>query len=241
MTSFTRRHFLSGSTTAAASLFASRISFAQDPVIDATGESARGVREKIAWQAEPFPLADVRLLPGLFYDQQEINRAYLHSLDNDSLLWSFRKTAGLPNPGTPYGGWEAPDCELRGHFNGGHYLSAVALTYAGTGDEALRDKGNALVIELAKCQAANANGYLSAYPEDFSIAFARSSLYGRPSTRCTKFLPGISTCISIAEISRRWRTPRASQTGSITGPRASAMRRWRASSRPNTAAQWRAC
>ena len=190
MTSFTRRHFLSGSTTAAASLFASRISFAQDPVIDATGESARGVREKIAWQAEPFPLADVRLLPGLFYDQQEINRAYLHSLDNDSLLWSFRKTAGLPNPGTPYGGWEAPDCELRGHFNGGHYLSAVALTYAGTGDEALRDKGNALVIELAKCQAANANGYLSAYPEDFFDRLRKEQPVWAPFYTLHKILAG---------------------------------------------------
>ena len=167
MNLLTRRHFLAGSTATAASLLASRLSLAQDPVVDSAAESAHGVREQIAWLAEPFPLTDVRLLPGTFYDQQEINRAYLHTLDNDSLLWSFRKTAGLATPGSPYGGWEAPDCELRGHFNGGHYLSAVALTYAGTGDEALRDKGNALVAELARCQAANANGYLSAYPEDF--------------------------------------------------------------------------
>ncbi|PNX63318.1 hypothetical protein L195_g061567, partial [Trifolium pratense] len=24
--------------------------------------------------------------------------------------------AGLPTPGTPYGGWEATNVELRGHF-----------------------------------------------------------------------------------------------------------------------------
>jgi len=39
-------------------------------------------------------------------------------LDVDRLLWSFRKTAGLPTPGTPYGGWEDPKIELRGHFVG---------------------------------------------------------------------------------------------------------------------------
>uniref|UniRef100_A0A803MI28 Non-reducing end beta-L-arabinofuranosidase-like GH127 catalytic domain-containing protein n=1 Tax=Chenopodium quinoa TaxID=63459 RepID=A0A803MI28_CHEQI len=27
------------------------------------------------------------------------------------MVWSFRKTAGLPTPGTPYGGWEASDSE----------------------------------------------------------------------------------------------------------------------------------
>ncbi|GAU32557.1 hypothetical protein TSUD_218150 [Trifolium subterraneum] len=47
-------------------------------------------------------------------------------LDVDRLLWSFRKTAGLPTPGMPYGGWEEPKAELRGHFVG-HYLSASAL------------------------------------------------------------------------------------------------------------------
>jgi uncharacterized protein len=191
MTQFTRRHFLAGSTAAAAaSLLASHLSFAQDPVVDASAESAHGVRERVAWVAEPFPLTDVRLLPGIFYDQQEINRAYLHTLDNDSLLWSFRKTAGLATQGTPYGGWEAPDCELRGHFNGGHYLSAVALTYASTADEALREKGNALVAGLAKCQAANANGYLSAYPEDFFDRLRKEQPVWAPFYTLHKILAG---------------------------------------------------
>lgn len=190
MTPFSRRHFLAGSTASAVSLFARRLSFAQDAVVDAAAESAHGVHEKVAWLAEPFSLTDVRLLPGIFYDQQEINRAYLHTLDNDSLLWSFRKTAGLATPGTPYGGWEAPDCELRGHFNGGHYLSAVALTYASTGDEALRDKGNAIVAELARCQAGNGNGYLSAYPEDFFDRLRREQPVWAPFYTLHKILAG---------------------------------------------------
>ncbi|HTD55929.1 MAG TPA: beta-L-arabinofuranosidase domain-containing protein, partial [Silvibacterium sp.] len=191
MTSFTRRSFLAGSTAAAAvSLLGSRCSLGQDPITDGAAESAHGVREQVAWMAEPFPLTDVRLVPGIFYDQQEINRAYLHTLNNDSLLWSFRKTAGLATPGTAYGGWEAPDCELRGHFNGGHYLSAVALTYASTGDEALRHKGNVLVAELAKCQAANANGYLSAYPEDFFDRLRKEQPVWAPFYTLHKILAG---------------------------------------------------
>ena len=39
--------------------------------------------------------------------------------------------------------------------------------YASTGDERLRDKGNAVVAGLAECQAKLGGGYLSAYPEEF--------------------------------------------------------------------------
>jgi len=43
------------------------------------------------------------------------------------LLHTFRLTAGLPSSAEPLGEWEKPECELRGHFTGGHYLSACAL------------------------------------------------------------------------------------------------------------------
>lgn len=65
------------------------------------------------------PLEDVRLDPDSFHGRaQQTNLEYLLLLEPDSLLWSFRKTAGLPTPGKPYGGWEAPGVELRGHFVG---------------------------------------------------------------------------------------------------------------------------
>ena len=51
--------------------------------------------------------------------------------------------------------------------SGGHYLSAVALMYASTGDETLKANGNAVVAELAKCQSALKGGYLSAFPLEF--------------------------------------------------------------------------
>lgn len=117
-------------------------------------------------QAQAFALQDVRLLDGPFRHAMELDRQYLLSLDPDRLLHTFRVNAGLPSAAKPLGGWEEPKCELRGHF-AGHYLSACALMYASTGDQRLKEKGNAVVAGLAECQAKLGSGYLSAYPEDF--------------------------------------------------------------------------
>jgi uncharacterized protein len=69
----------------------------------------------------PVPLHDVRLDDqenSMYWQAQQTNLEYLLSLDPDRLTWSFRKQAGLPPVGEPYGGWEAPDGQLRGHFVG---------------------------------------------------------------------------------------------------------------------------
>lgn len=64
-------------------------------------------------------LHDVRLDPdSTFGRAQQTNLEYLLLLDIDRLVWSFRKQAGIPAPGEPYGGWESPNMELRGHFIG---------------------------------------------------------------------------------------------------------------------------
>jgi hypothetical protein len=64
-------------------------------------------------------LHDVRLDPGSMYWQgQQTNLEYLLYLDADRLTWSFRQQAGLPTIVEHYGGWEAPDGQLRGHFVG---------------------------------------------------------------------------------------------------------------------------
>jgi uncharacterized protein len=140
----------------------------QDPVVNAIDSSGkRADRERVPWAAQPFPMKRVRLLAGTCQQMQEKNRQYLSSLSTDRLVHSFKLNAGLPSPAEPFGGWEKPDCELRGHFAGGHYLSAVALMYSSTGDEDLKKKGDALVAELAKCQAASHNGYLSAFPDEY--------------------------------------------------------------------------
>jgi len=127
----------------------------------------RGPHEQVEFMATPFPLEQVRLLDGPFLDAARINQKWLESLPVDRLLYSFRTTANLPTSAQPFGGWESPNVELRGHFTGGHYLSACALDYATTGDDALKKKGDEVVAELAKCQQAHGNGYLSAFPESF--------------------------------------------------------------------------
>jgi uncharacterized protein len=113
-----------------------------------------------------FPLADVRLLDGPLKRALDLDKQYLLALDVDRLLHNFRTNAGLASTAQPLGGWEEPKCELRGHFVG-HYLSACALMYAATGDDRVKQKGDALVAGLAECQAKIGNGYLSAFPEEF--------------------------------------------------------------------------
>jgi DUF1680 family protein len=124
-----------------------------------------------AARLEAFPLASVRLLDGPFLEMQKRGLEYLLSLDPDRLLHTFRQNAGLPTSASPYGGWEAPEVELRGHSLG-HYLTACALAWEGTGDDRLRARALAITAELRRVQLAlaarGANpGYLSAFPEEF--------------------------------------------------------------------------
>lgn len=121
--------------------------------------------------AQPVPVSAVRLLDGPFLEAQRRNERYLLALDPDRLLHTFRANVGLPSTATPYGGWESPRVELRGHSLG-HYLTALALAWSATGNEAFKTRAEAIVVELAKCQAASPGagfheGYLSAFPESF--------------------------------------------------------------------------
>ncbi|KAK6164206.1 hypothetical protein DH2020_001070 [Rehmannia glutinosa] len=112
-------------------------------------------------------LHDVRLDPSSIHGMaQQTNLEYLLMLDVDRLVWSFRKTAGLETPGKPYGGWEDPSMELRGHFVG-HYMSASAQMWASTHNDSLKEKMSAVVSALSACQEKMGTGYLSAFPSDF--------------------------------------------------------------------------
>ena len=140
----------------------------QDPVANTTQKDGKPVsREKVAWKAIPFPMKQVRLGDGPCKIAMEADRHYLRSLPPDRLLHTFRITAGIASSAQPLGGWEAPDVELRGHYAGGHYLSACALMYASAGDEDLKKNADTVVTELGKCQAALKSGYLSAFPVEF--------------------------------------------------------------------------
>ena len=118
-----------------------------------------------------FPLNQVQLRPGAFAQNQRRNTSYLLFLDPGRLLRAFRINYGLESAAEPCGGWEAPRSLVRGH-NTGHLMSALALTWASTGNREARDKGRDIVRQLVALQgraaAAGFNpGYLSAFPEQY--------------------------------------------------------------------------
>jgi DUF1680 family protein len=111
--------------------------------------------------AQLFGLSRVRLLEGDFLKAQEIDRVHILAHDVDRLLAPFRREAGLPARAQPYGNWESTG--LDGH-TGGHYLSALALMHASTGDAEMKRRMDYMVEELAACQQANGNGYVGGVP-----------------------------------------------------------------------------
>ena len=125
------------------------------------------VKPTIALQAHPFNLSQVKLLEGSDFKRAMDNTAtYLKSLEPDRLLHRFHANAGLPTKGEVYGGWESEG--LSGHTLG-HYLSACAMMYAGSGDKDLKTRTDYLVDQLEACQKARKTGYIGAIPREDSI------------------------------------------------------------------------
>ncbi|XP_039043422.1 uncharacterized protein LOC120182540 isoform X2 [Hibiscus syriacus] len=136
-------------------------------------------------------LHDVRLdSNSIHWRAQETNLEYLLMLDVDNLVWSFRKTVGLPTPGKPYGGWEAPDVALRGHFVG-HYLSATAQMWASTHNDTLKAKMSKVVSALSACQKKMGTGYLSAFPSELFDRFEAIKPVWAPYYTIHKILAGL--------------------------------------------------
>ncbi|MCC6857568.1 MAG: glycoside hydrolase family 127 protein [Bryobacterales bacterium] len=119
-----------------------------------------------------------------------LNARYLEALEPDRLLHTFRLNAGLRSRAVPLGGWERPDCEVRGHFLG-HFLSACALMFATEGNSVLRERAGLLVGELAKCQRANGGGYLSAFPPSFFERLKAGTRVWAPWYTIHKILAGL--------------------------------------------------
>ncbi len=124
--------------------------------LPAAAQSGAGLPAK----ARPFPLSAVRLRPSDFSRAVEVNRAYLMRLSPDRLLHNFHKFAGITPKAPVYGGWESDT--IAGHTLG-HYLSALALTHAQTGCAECATRAAYIIGELAKCQAANGDGYVAGF------------------------------------------------------------------------------
>jgi DUF1680 family protein len=178
-----RRNFLKTSACAAGLCFAGSSAIAE----------ALSVDEPVhPWgRLVPFPLASVRLGSGIFKEQEEINARYLDSLTVDRLLHNFHLTAGIPSSATPYKGWEEPTCELRGHFAGGHFLSAVALASAASGNNVLKSRGDELVAGLDACQKKIGTRYLSAYPTELFEHLAQGKPVWAPFYTYHKIMAGL--------------------------------------------------
>ncbi|GBG69117.1 hypothetical protein CBR_g3815 [Chara braunii] len=170
--------FKSSSSSSSSSLSSSRRSFVEDS------------SSSLAF-LHPVELHDVRLHPDSPQGMaQETNLDYLLMLDVNRLVWSFRKTAGLLLQDRPYGGWEDPKSELRGHFVG-HYLSASAMMWASTGNRRLFERMKDLVEALAECQKAIGSGYLSAFPEEFFDRFEAIKPVWAPYYTIHKIMAGL--------------------------------------------------
>ncbi|MBO5880209.1 MAG: glycoside hydrolase family 127 protein, partial [Paraprevotella sp.] len=111
-----------------------------------------------------FALKDVKLLPSRFQRNMHRDSAWIASIPVNSLLHSFRNTAGVFSSKEGgymtmkhLGGWESLDCDLRGHTTG-HLLSAMAYLQ-------MKEKADSLVQGLAEVQRQYGTGYLSAYGE----------------------------------------------------------------------------
>lgn len=128
------------------------------------------VQPKIEINAYAFNLRDVKLLDGSpFKNAMDKDIAYLLIIEPDRLLHRFYKNAGLPTKGEVYGGWESDG--LSGHTLG-HYLSAISMFYANTGNPEFKKKADYIVDELERCQIARKTGYVGAIPNEDTI-FAR--------------------------------------------------------------------
>jgi len=112
-------------------------------------------------KARPLELSSVRLLGGPLKHAQDLDAKYLLELEPDRMLAYYRQHAGLEPKAKPYGGWDGGGRNLTGHI-AGHYLSAVSLMWAATGDERFKEQADYIVKELKEVQDKHGDGFLNA-------------------------------------------------------------------------------
>ncbi|MCW3060726.1 MAG: hypothetical protein JWQ02_2547 [Capsulimonas sp.] len=115
----------------------------------------------IPFTARPIPLSAVRLTSGPLKHAQDLVAQYLLELEPDRMIAYYRLRVGLEPKAVGYEGWDGEGRNLTGHI-AGHYLSAVSLMYAATGDMRFKQRADYLVQEMSEVQAANGDGYLGA-------------------------------------------------------------------------------
>lgn len=117
-----------------------------------------------AQQKYPFKLfkpEEVRLLDGAFKHAELKDLDYMLAIDADRLLAPFLREAGLKSAVESYTNWE--NTGLDGHI-GGHYLTALSLMYAATGDVRIERRLKYMLSVFARCQDHKGTGYIGGVP-----------------------------------------------------------------------------
>lgn len=150
---------------------------------------------------KPAEKGSVKILPGVFRERMDVNRQYLLELDTNCLLQNFYLEAGIILPGLQvvdnpetanlHWGWEAPTCQLRGHFLG-HWISAAAKLIAADGDPELRVKLDNIVSELARCQELNGGEWVGSIPEKYFTRLIKNQYIWSPQYVMHKTIVGLS-------------------------------------------------
>ena len=150
---------------------------------------------------KPAEKGSVKILPGVFRERMDVNRQYLLELDVNCLLQNFYLEAGIILPGLQvvdnpetanlHWGWEAPTCQLRGHFLG-HWISAAAKLIAADGEPELRVKLDNIVSELARCQELNGGEWVGSIPEKYFTRLIKNQYIWSPQYVMHKTIVGLS-------------------------------------------------
>ncbi|MEO2079137.1 MULTISPECIES: glycoside hydrolase family 127 protein [Leeuwenhoekiella] len=113
-----------------------------------------------------FPLNAVSIESGVFKEAALTDFNYIQALDADRLLAPFLREAGLEPKADSYTNWE--NTGLDGH-TAGHYISALSMYYASTGDKKAKEMLEYALAELDRVQKANGNGYIGGVPESDAL------------------------------------------------------------------------
>lgn len=113
-----------------------------------------------------FPLQDIKLLESPFLQAQQTDLHYIMAMNPDRLLAPFLREAGLAPKAPSYTNWE--NTGLDGHI-GGHYISALSMMYAATGDTTVYNRLNYMLNELHRAQQAVGNGFIGGTPGSLQL------------------------------------------------------------------------
>ena len=159
------------------------------------------------------------LLPGLFKERADVNRAYLMELKTENLLQNFYLEACIRTErdiSDMHLGWESPTCQLRGHFLG-HWLSAASVLVAENHDRELKAKLDNIIDELARCQKLNGGRWIGSIPENILRDLKKTNTSGRRSTLCIKHCSDSTTVYCIPKMRLPFPSSETPQTGISTG------------------------